>query len=64
MSVQRQPEHVGSKVDPQTKEDFERAVLRLQANGELPTNVTKSDVLRGLIREWTDDPDPEIVDSE
>lgn len=51
----------GAKVPDEVAERFERELRRLQAEGEVPTDATKSDVLRGLILEWTDDPDPEIV---
>lgn len=36
-------------------EDFERTLARKKADGEIPTNVTRSEMIRQLMREWVEE---------
>jgi hypothetical protein len=52
---------VSFRWDAAERDRFSRAVSRLKADGELPRDVSESDVFRALAAEWSEQPDAEIV---
>lgn len=48
--------------DREEKEKLDRTIASLKGDGRLPTGTNRSDVLRALARDWTDDPDPSVLE--
>lgn len=46
---------------PEKKEAFQRAVIQLKADGELPPDANQSDVLREFVDEFLEEPSVESV---
>ncbi|WP_435318493.1 hypothetical protein [Haloarchaeobius sp. TZWSO28] len=55
---------VGFRWDEEEYDEFKRTIARLKGEGKIPTSKTQSDVIRGLLRNWMEDPDLSRVDFE
>lgn len=52
---------VSFRWDAEERDRFSRAVSRLKAEGDLPRDVSESDIFRALAEEWAEQPDASIV---
>jgi hypothetical protein len=52
---------VSFRWDAEERDRFSRVVSRLKAEGELPRDVSESDIFRALAEEWAEQPDAAIV---
>ncbi|WP_435332859.1 hypothetical protein [Haloarchaeobius sp. TZWWS8] len=48
------------KWDEEEYEDFKQAIIQLQANGDLDSDVTRSEVIRAILEDWKEDPSPQV----
>jgi len=52
------------KWDEDTYEEFRQAFVQLQAQGEIPTDMTRSEAIRAILEDWMENPDAEILHGE
>jgi len=48
--------------DPDDQDEFMAAVRRLQAEGEIPTDIERSEAMRRLLNNWAENPDPKLLE--
>lgn len=54
---------VSFQFHPDRRERLDRVIAGLKAEGEIPSDATRSDVLRALAEDFTDDPDPNVLEA-
>lgn len=54
--------HVSAKWDSEKMEKFEDQIIQMKANGNLDRSVTKSEFIRRILENWTENPDREMLE--
>jgi ATP-dependent Clp protease ATP-binding subunit ClpA len=52
---------ISFKWNEEEYEDFRKALAQLQADGKVDPAVNRSEAIRRLLENWSDDPDPELL---
>lgn len=47
--------NTGISIDDQVLDDFDRAIAKQQAEGELPTNINRSKVIEELMEDYAEE---------
>jgi len=58
--AQRQPTK-SVRWDPDDEDDFVQTLRKLQAEGEAPADIERSEAIRRVLNGWADDPDPSYL---
>jgi len=49
------------KWEEETYEDFKQTFVQMQADGEIPNDMTRSELIREILEDWMENPDSAVL---